>query len=220
MKLKLNRWQLAQEYEKSWWASYKGDIEWYKNFSNEIIEKTQKFIKIRENTYILEIGSGPAGGITFLNSKNKYWANFRDKSVQYKTCKGEYLPFDNNKFDLIIIDNVLDDCDNPILVLNEMNRVIKNGGVIFFRQNIYNIWGRCMRSIMEMFLIDKGHPFTFGKKELLTYFKQRHWTIKLAENTGYFQVWISNFNSFTIKNIIQNMLFIIRNRSLFILAKT
>ena len=154
MTLKLNRWQLAQEYERNWWGNYRGDIEWYKNFSSEIIEKTQKFIKIRENTYILEIGSGPAGGITFLNSKNKYaidpladffennkyWVNFRDKRVQYKTCKGEDLPFDNNQFDLIIIDNVLDHCDNPILVVNEMNRVIKNGGVIFLRK-IYIIYG-------------------------------------------------------------------------------
>ena len=56
-----------------------------------------------------------------------------------------------------------------------------------------------MRFIMEMFLIDKGHPFTFGNKQLLTYFKQRNWTIKLAENKGYFQMWIKNFNSFTIK---------------------
>ena len=133
---KTKRWDIAQDYELQWWSKYTDSIEWYKGFSEEIITKTSSFIDINKDTVILEIGSGAAGGITYLKSDNKYaidpleeffsnnksWVQFRDKKVKYYTGIGEELPFNDSFFDLIIIDNVLDHCKNPIAVLNEINR--------------------------------------------------------------------------------------------------
>ncbi len=228
------RWKIAQEYELRWWTNYNDTIEWYKIFSDEIIYKTSPYIKINKNTVILEIGSGAAGGITFLNSDYKYaidpleyffcnndsWSKLRDKNVKYFTGIGEDLPFNDNYFDLIIIDNVLDHCENPCEVLNEINRTIKYNGIIFFRQNVYNKWGYFLRLIMEIFMIDKGHPFTFTKHYLDENFEQRSWEIKYLEENSYFNTWIENIDNLSFKGIIQTFLFIIRNRTLFILKKT
>jgi len=227
------RWQLAQEYELNWWKGYKRGLEWYQVFSKEIEDLTGPFLEIKRETKILEIGSGPAGSLTFLKSDNKYaidplekyfstkeeWVLFRDPKVNYREGKGEELPYDEDFFDLIIIDNVLDHCEDPLLVLDEMNRVLKKGGVIFLRQNVYNWWGRQMRKIMELITIDKGHPVTFGKIHLINQFKKRFWEIKKQEEVGYLKAWINDLGEWTVKGYIKSFLFITRNRTLFILKK-
>ena len=232
--IKNNRWDIAQGYELRWWSKYKDSIEWYKGFSDEIITETSSFININQNTVILEIGSGAAGGITYIKSNNKYaidplenffsqnksWVQFRDKKVNYFQGKGEALPFEDSFFDLIIIDNVLDHCDNPIAVLNEINRSLKIGGLIFFRQNVYNKWGKLLRTIMELLTIDKGHPFTFTKQYLINNINERNWDIKQMKENGYIRSWKNSFLNLTFKGIIQTIFFITRNRTLFILTKS
>jgi SAM-dependent methyltransferase len=39
-------------------------------------------------------------------------------------------PFRSNTFDLIICDNVLEHLDNPLLVMEEIHRILKSGGVL------------------------------------------------------------------------------------------
>jgi SAM-dependent methyltransferase len=139
------------------------DLSFYKGFADQVIEATKPFLKIEVNTRILEIGSGAAGIVTHLNSKYRFsvdpleefysrvkkFADYRDKNVIYKKAVGEPLPFEGKQFDLIIIDNVLDHCDNPALVISEMKRVLKENGIVFLRQNTYHIWGKFIRMIME-----------------------------------------------------------------------
>ena len=225
------RWKMAQKYELEWWAKYSGNIDWYEYFSQEIIKEVSPFIEIKENTNILEIGSGPAGGITYINSNNKYaidpledyfstrkeWIAYRDKRTKYYSGKGENLPFKDSFFDLVILDNVLDHCENPVDVLNEINRVITLDGIIYFRQNVYNYWGKLIRSIMELFNFDKGHPFTFSKHQLENYFIANKWQIKRINDVGYLKTWINNINVSTLNGIVQMVLFITRNSTLFIL---
>ena len=177
---KQKRWVIAQKYELDWWTKYCDNIDWYEEFAKTIIIEVSPYIEILSDTNILEIGSGPAGGITYLDSNNKYaidpledyfstnekWIKHRDTRVKYYVGKGEKLPFADNFFDLVILDNVLDHCENPIDVLDEINRVIKFGGIIFFRQHVYNYWGKLMRSFMELIKIDSGHPFTLIKYQL------------------------------------------------------
>ena len=156
----------------------------------------------------------------FFFSNNKSWVQFRDKKVKYYNGIGEELPFNDSFFDLIIIDNVLDHCKNTTAVLNEINRTLKIGGLIFFRQNVYNKWGKLIRTLMELLIIDKGHPFTFTKKLLLNNINERNWGIKHIEEKGYYITWRNNIKNFTFKGIIQTIFFIIRNRTLFILVKS
>lgn len=227
------RWQLAQNYEYNWWKNYYGDLEWYRTFSQEVESYIKSYLIINEDTKILEIGSGPAGALTFLNSNNKYaidpledyfssqkqYIEFRDPRVNYKKGKGEKLPYEENFFDLVILDNVLDHCENPQKVFDEVNRILKIGGFIFLRQNVYLWWGKQLRKIMEIIKIDKGHPFTFGSSELQRFFKNRLWEIKHKEGYGYFKTWLYGLKDVTAKGLIKSCLFITRSRTIFILKK-
>ena len=229
----MKRWNLAQQYEYNWWKNYSGDLEWYREFSHEIESYTCPYLTIKEDTTILEIGSGAAGALTFLNSKNKYaidpledyyrgrkeFSQFRDKRVHYTSGRGEELPYQDSFFDLIIIDNVLDHCEKPLLVLDEMNRVLKPCGIIFFRQNIYTRWGWMIRKFMELFSIDKGHPHTFIMHYLQTFFKEQSWEVQIQEGTSYMHSWKNDMFSGSVKGLIKACLFVTRSRTLFILKK-
>ncbi|MCK4295498.1 MAG: hypothetical protein KAX28_02440, partial [Candidatus Marinimicrobia bacterium] len=66
------RWEKAQKCELDWWKSHKGNADWYRSCAELVEAEVNPYLQIDKDTKILEIGSGPAGPITFLNSKNKY----------------------------------------------------------------------------------------------------------------------------------------------------
>ncbi len=48
------------------------------------------------------------------------------------TWDGTTMPFSDNSFDTLMATEVLEHCPDPHLVINEMKRVLKPGGLIFF----------------------------------------------------------------------------------------
>lgn len=233
---KKSRWKLAQEYEQNWWKSVRDnvDMSFYETFAAEVKELIAPHIEIKDDTGILEIGSGAAGIITHFTNSNERFAidpledlyssvesfvNYRDEKVKYFNAKGEALPFENEKFDLILIDNVLDHCEDPELVMSEINRTLKKNGIIFFRQNTYNLWGKFVRGLMEKVLIDKGHPFTFTKNDLLQNCFAEKYDILFYSRSGYFKTWIKELTTFDKKNLIKALLFVTRDKVAYILKK-
>jgi SAM-dependent methyltransferase len=231
----MSRWKLAQEYERNWWLNQaeKIDLTFYKNFAVEIVDLLKPFIEIKSSTKILEIGSGAAGIITHLQSDYRFaidpledfyssitkYKNYRDKSVLYQTAVGENLPFKSEFFDLILMDNVLDHCDNPLLVLEEIRRVLKKEGVLYFRQNTYHLWGRFIRKVMEFFLVDKGHPHTFSKKELHKVFSKYEFEILYKSRDGYFSTWLWEIKSNRLIDKIKAVLLVNRDKYTLVLRK-
>lgn len=231
---KSKRWNIAQSYEKDWWEKRVDLIEFdfYYNHANDLRQFILPHFKIKENTKILEIGSGAGGTITFLSESNNRFAidpleNFyssiekfrkqRDKNVNYQEAIGEYLPFKNDFFDLIILDNVLDHCSNPSKVMQELKRVSKPESFIYFRQNTYHFWGKFIRTIMEFFTIDKGHPFTFSKKQIFKLIKKYRFGIIKNSNAGYVKTWKREFFSNSFKGKIKAFLLVTRNSRTFLL---
>ncbi|MDD4993647.1 MAG: class I SAM-dependent methyltransferase [Paludibacter sp.] len=200
---------------------------YYEHSANDIRNYLTSHNLLNSSTAILEIGSCAYGILTYLKESNNrfgidplesYYSsvpaftNKRDKSVQYLTAKGETLPFADKMFDLVIVNNVLDHCENPSKVMEEIKRVIKQEGVIYFRQNTYNAYGKLMRSPMELFLVDKGHPFTFKKIDLKHLLFKNKFTIIKSEKTGYFTTWLHEIRSKSIKDKIKAFLFITRDK--------
>ncbi|NOX18162.1 MAG: class I SAM-dependent methyltransferase [Chlorobi bacterium] len=233
---KKSRWELAQEYEQNWWKSVRDNVDmtFYETFAEEVKKLAAPHIKIKSDTNILEIGSGAAGIIThFKESGERYaidpledlyssvenFTAYRDETVKYFNGKGEALPFPNQKFDLILIDNVLDHCEDPPQVMNEIKRTLKKNGIVFFRQNTYNLWGKFVRRLMEKALIDKGHPFTFTKKNLLRKYFQDDYEILFYSRSGYFKTWVKELTTFNKKNFIKALLFVTRDKATYILRK-
>jgi ubiquinone/menaquinone biosynthesis C-methylase UbiE len=234
IKKNTKRWTLAQEYERNWWDTRANDIdfEFYKNYSEELRKYLEYTLEINKNTTVLECGSGAGGILTYLKeSENRYaidplekfysqvpqFTKQRDKEVKYFSAKGENLPFKNKLFDLVIMDNVLDHCDNPEEVIKEIKRVIKNNGILYFKQNTYHLWGKIVRYIMELFLIDRGHPYTFSKRNLSRLILSGKFKLLKSGRGGYFKTWKKEFFSKRRKDKIKALLLVNRDKVTYLL---
>lgn len=229
------RWMTAQSYEKQWWENRAEglDLEFYQAYAANLRHELEGFLCIDRDTSILEIGSGAAGILTFLNSNARYaidplesfystvprFVEFRDPHIKYNATKAEELPFDDHMFDLVINDNVLDHCEDPGRVLREMRRVLKDEGVIYLRLVTYHSWGKLVRTILEKFQIDKGHPHTFTKKSLETAIHHAGLKVAKRESKGYFRNWRADLLSGTLKGLAKAVLFATRDKTLLILKR-
>jgi len=219
MTTKTERWQKAQSYEEAWWQDIRDSIEldYLQDYAAELADNLSGILTIRSDTKILEIGSGPAGILTFLKSDHRFaidplesffatvekFAAYRDPQVNYFDGRSEELPFEDGMFDLIIIDNVLDHCEDIPAVFAEMRRVAKQGAVVYLRLNVYHVWGKIVRRLAELFQIDEGHPHTFSKADLERYFRQYDFEILKKKNRGFLKTWTKHLLSLQLKGLIK-----------------
>ena len=70
---KYSRWKQAQHYELNWWqkSKKKVSVEFYKNSAEEVRKYlNERNVRINEDTYVLEVGSGMCGILTFLQESH------------------------------------------------------------------------------------------------------------------------------------------------------
>ncbi|NKB65757.1 MAG: methyltransferase domain-containing protein [Candidatus Latescibacteria bacterium] len=231
-----SRWDKAQTYERDWWQTRAAamDLEFYVAFAGDMRRELDGILTLSPETRILEIGSGAAGILTHLDETphrhaidplEDFYASverfqaFRDPAVQYYTGVGEKLDFAADHFDLIIMDNVLDHCADPGQVLDEMARVLKPGGIVYFRQNTYHAWGQFVRFLMERIQFDKGHPHTFSKAYLQRHFNRLGLSTSYYHTGGYWSTWKSEIRSSRTFDRIKALLCATRDRTLYILRR-
>jgi len=181
----INRWHKAQKYERSYWkkteekivAGTVGQLGWYKWKFSEMEKRLLPHIdRERFDSYnILEIGCGPIGIINYINRGNRYGLDplekfyrsnetltkLRDQRVQYLEGSGERIPFEDDFFDLVISDNVLDHVCNTHAVMDEALRVLKPDGCLYLIVNVRTRFGTKTHKVLSKLLIDKGHPQSF-----------------------------------------------------------
>lgn len=184
------RWNVAQSYEKEYWKSIANKIavnseinlSWY-NWKASELEKKLNLIKLgfqKDSCRVLEIGSGPVGIISYLGwgerialdplanfyAKNSDLVKLRDTNVNYIAGTGEQIPFPGGYFSFVIIDNVLDHVKAPDMVLDEINRVLSDNGILYLELNIHTYWGCILHSIMAKLNIDRGHPHSYTANKI------------------------------------------------------
>ncbi|HPI74922.1 MAG TPA: class I SAM-dependent methyltransferase [bacterium] len=232
--MKSERWRLAQKYEKEWWASRQDhiDFDFYRHYAADLVNQMEPFLAIGPGTSVLEIGSGAGGIITFLNASERqaidpledFYASVpafqaqRDPRVLYQKAKAERLPFEDNRFDLVICDNVLDHCDDVQAALKEMRRVLTEDGKIYLRVNIYTAWGKIIRLLAETLQIDPGHPHTFTTTSLNKYFNRCGLQVVKSAANGFFTSWIKELRSGAVKEWLKALTFSSPNKTMFLLA--
>lgn len=182
------RWEKAQEYEKSYWKSRITDPvgiidDFYSGFIlGQLIESK----KLNEKSYsrIIDIGVGGLGiGLLWLfDAKEKVGIDPLDvhkpetsnvfmqgvvegaqKGNIYKKSKAENLPFNDSYFDLVICNNVLDHTHNPYEILKEIRRVLQQGGLFLFAVDTFSVSGLVSRKIGKRINPNAGsypgHPY-------------------------------------------------------------
>ena len=180
-----DRWQDAQAYEKSYWKNLAGQIasgsqtqlDWYAWKARMMEQHLQGHLrpKERQRAQVLEIGSGPIGIVTYLKWGERYTldpleqyyssdptlSKLRNEEVNYGQGSGERLPFENGRFTVVILDNVLDHVHEAPQVLCEIRRVLSKEGLLYIAVNVHTAWGGFLHRILSKLKIDRGHPYTF-----------------------------------------------------------
>lgn len=195
--ISFDRWKIAQDSEKDFWKDFNPDIEnmfcpdikdtlrkYYSKKADILVKEFKRFVKINKNTKILQVGCAAIDVINFIGIGDKYSIDplsdfykerFKIDYDNIKFIKGmaEDLPYSDNFFDIIIYDNVLDHVYKPKKTMQEIKRVLKNDGIVFFACHFYQknfIRLSKIYSIFKRFfyknIFNIHHPYMFNLKEL------------------------------------------------------
>lgn len=234
MRVTRGRWLTAQEYERDWWDKRADmDLEYLEVFAREMQEDLSGIYEVNGESEIVEIGTGPGGLITHLPGKRRCgvepleeffatvpkFAAARDQKVEYYARRGEELPFADKEFDLAICDNVLDHAEEPDAVVRELRRVLRIGGIFYFRQNTFTRWGVFVRKLLESFTVDRGHPHTFTKPYLQQLLGELEFELVKSTERGYGAAWRDDITSKSWKGVFRALLFIPRDTVLWVLRR-
>lgn len=117
--------------------------------SRLIRERIHAVHPFEEDARVIEVGSGAHGLIFYFGTKDgvgvdpladHYAALFPAWQDRARTVAayGERLPFPDGWFDIVLCDNVVDHAENPRRIVEEMARVLKPGGLLYFTVNIHH----------------------------------------------------------------------------------
>lgn len=150
-----------------WWSSGNFDT-WKRLYTSEyprgflIMETLARYVpgfRVRGSD-VLDIGCGDAGALiafaekgarcagieTFETSLERGMLRAADHGVAVDLKKGaaEAIPFPDDSFDLVMLDNVLEHVDDRPLTLREVKRVLRPGGVLYMVTpkpfSLYSLW--------------------------------------------------------------------------------
>jgi SAM-dependent methyltransferase len=231
--VKKERWHLAQAQERRWWEEKMAalDFSYFARFAMELQEIVAEEAAVKEHTRILEIGCGPAGILTHLDARFRIGMDplerfygaidkcrlYRDPGVRYLAAKGEGLPFGDGSFDLIIIDNILDHCEDIDAVVQEMKRALATNGIIYLRNFTVTEWGFFLAEVIEFFRIDRGHPYHFREKDLHMLFSRHGLKPVLIKRRGFMANTGMLLSSMKLSGILRALSCSIGDKALFVL---
>ena len=117
--------------------------------SAEVRAKLEAIRPIAPDSKILEVGSGAHGLIFFFGDEQRIGVDpladhYRDLFPAWQgkaetiAAFGERLPFEDGRFDLVLSDNVVDHAESPRRIVEEMVRVLKPGGLLYFTVHVHH----------------------------------------------------------------------------------
>jgi ubiquinone/menaquinone biosynthesis C-methylase UbiE len=191
------KWIKAQELEPLHWLQNKNKIADPKYQTKIKLRSEHIFNKLNVSTgpftgneNVLEIGGGATPLVTFTTFKYKFLVDplmnfYREnfpmvfpENIDCKNAKGEDLPYEDNKFDLIISRNVLDHVDDVHQCLKEIKRVLRVNGTAYIGMNVFAGPLLVYKTIFK----DPEHPYTFSRKSFITLITQYFSIVEMRKN--------------------------------------
>jgi len=141
------------EYQRHKAAQLKGReeerIAWMVARSTGVREKLTQFAPLSVDARVLEVGSGAHGLIFYFEAADRvgvdpladhYRSLFPAWQHRARTLAafGEDLPFEDARFDIILCDNVVDHAASPRRIIEEIARVLRPGGLLYFTVNVHH----------------------------------------------------------------------------------
>jgi SAM-dependent methyltransferase len=117
--------------------------------SQRVREVLQQVRPISPEARVLEVGSGAHGLIFFFDGGQRigvdpladsYSGLFPawQRKATTIAALGEFLPFADNSFDIVLCDNVVDHAESPARIVSEMLRVLAPDGLLYFTVNFHH----------------------------------------------------------------------------------
>jgi len=124
---------------------------WFQGRRKIILTIIDSIFKNKNDLVILDAGCGGGSIINILEKYGKVFGIDNSKKM-VKLCrfnqkevvlgKLEKIPFEDNKFDLVVALEVLEHIKKDLLALKEINRVLKPGGYLFLSVPAFKfLWG-------------------------------------------------------------------------------
>ena len=117
--------------------------------SQRVRKILERFRPISDSDTVLEVGSGAHGLIFGFGNKTRVGVD--PLAAEYKrifpkwqaaastaAAIGEELPFADESFDIVLSDNVIDHAEQPLKIIDEIVRVMKPGGILYFTVNVHH----------------------------------------------------------------------------------
>ena len=117
--------------------------------SQHVRQVIEEIRPIADSDAVLEVGSGAHGLIFGFGTKMRIGID--PLAVDYKrifpklqsaaitaAAIGEELPFADASFDVVLSDNVIDHAERPLKIIDEIARVLKPGGILYFTVNVHH----------------------------------------------------------------------------------
>ena len=117
--------------------------------SAHVAAKLASIRMIPSDASVLEVGSGAHGLIFFFpglkrvgidplaDHYRELFPAWQDRALTI-AAHGEQLPFPDGSFDIVLCDNVVDHAERPRRIAEEMVRVLKPGGMLYFSVNVHH----------------------------------------------------------------------------------
>ena len=139
-----------QQKKATGFAKHEGDLA-RTNFlhAQGVRRRIESVRPLTETDRILEVGSGAHGivfglGSGFAIGVDPLAAHYKQlfpklqADSQTVAAIGEELPFPDAAFDVVLTDNVIDHAEQPLRILDEIVRVLKPGGLLYFTVNVHH----------------------------------------------------------------------------------
>lgn len=117
--------------------------------SRRVRELLEKFGSIGDDARVIEVGSGAHGLIFYFGARggigiDPLAVSYRNLFPRWQNgattiaAVGEWLPFREASFDVVLCDNVVDHAESPQRIAAELVRILKPGGLLYFTVNIHH----------------------------------------------------------------------------------
>jgi SAM-dependent methyltransferase len=117
--------------------------------SRRVRDLLETFQPISKDARVIEVGSGAHGLIFCFEGEGRigvdplavdYGGLFPawQRRAQTVAAVGEWLPFRDRSFDVVMCDNVVDHAESPSRIVKELVRILAPGGLLYFTVNIHH----------------------------------------------------------------------------------
>jgi SAM-dependent methyltransferase len=112
-------------------------------------QKLERIKALPRDAAVLEVGSGAHGLIFFFQAGERIGVDplaaeyrclfpaWQDRATTIAGF-GEKLPFEGGRFDVVLCDNVVDHAESPRRIVEEVARVLRPGGLLYFTVNVHH----------------------------------------------------------------------------------